>query len=76
MKFQSDPRVNKTMLKVGYVVEQLNEMTTMCLKRVKRKDPSSCKVEGVKRLKSDKDEHDDQGPSPHEGEKKEAAEPN
>ena len=74
MKFKADLNVNKTQLKVGSVVEQLNEVTNKCLKKLKRKAPTSCSVEVIKRLEKDGGDHNDQGPSHHEGETKEPIE--
>ena len=66
MKWKTDLHLNKTEVRVSSVVEKLGEATQACLKRLKRKSPSSYKEEEVKRLKKD-DGHDDQGPSHHEG---------
>ena len=68
MKWKTDLHLNKTELKIGSMVDKLGDATERCLKKLKRKAPSSCKEEEVKRLKKD-DRHDDQGPSHPEGEK-------
>ena len=67
MKWKTDLHLNKTEVRVNSVVEQLNAATTSYLRKLKRKAPSSCREEEVKRSKGD-DGHDDQGPSHHEGE--------
>ena len=66
MKWKFDLHLNKTEVSVGSVGEQLNTATTTCLRKLKRKAPSSCREEEVKRSKRD-DSHDDQDPSHHEG---------
>ena len=68
MKWKTDLHQNKTEVRVESVVEKLGEATKTCLKRLKRKAPSACKEEEVKRVKGD-DGHDDQGQGHHEGEK-------
>jgi len=68
MKWKTDLHLNKTEVRVESVVKKLGEATKTCLKRLKRKAPSACKEEEVKRVKKD-DGHDDQGQGHHEGEK-------
>ena len=59
MKFKADMKVNKASFGVNDVVEQLHEATKTYLKKLKRKAPTSCSTEAVKRLKPDNDDHDD-----------------
>ena len=66
MKWKTDLHLNKTEVRVSFVVDQLNVATTTCLKRLKSRAPSSCKEEEVKKSKRD-DDHDDQGPCHPEG---------
>ena len=58
MKWKTDLHLNKTEVRVGSVVEKLNDATTTCLKRLKRKAPPSCKEEEVTKSKQD-DSHDE-----------------
>ena len=69
MKWKTNLHLNKTKLKVCFVVEKLGDATTQYLKKLKKKAPRVCKEEVSKKRKDDDEGHDDQGPSHHEGDK-------